>query len=546
MAKLTRGAAVLAVMAGALACESGQEPDLPPALALDGPAAAAAAASVDVAVTASDDRGLEGLRIDWGDGPVDSLALGGTSATAELEHVYATVGSYEVRATLFATGGQTATASLPIEVGAAEVVITPEGDTLNAVGFTTTLVARGYDALGVELPDFEPHWTSLDNGQASVGPGGVVTAKAAGEARIRAASGPAADTVTVLVRQVPRAVVITAPDTMGVRTWATASAVLNDSNDVRIFGAEITWSSGTPGVATVDTAGELTGVGEGSAAIIATAGAHADTATVEVALTILVSRPLTAGGQPNLFTITRHGTAGRYITEDQYYDVDADWSPDRRRIAFRSGRTEGADVIVLMDEDGGNVVELRTGLDRVAGMAWSPDGTRIAFEGYAEWEGTADLYLINIDGTGQTRITADTASEESPAWSPDGSRIAFVQAANIEADIVVMDPDGSNRVNLTGSLPALEFSPRWSPDGSEIAFALFSLDGSGSSSIHRMDADGGNIREIGPYSTLDLDWSPDGNFIAFSDGDIHLLPVDGGDLVRVTNNALSEYHVRWR
>jgi Tol biopolymer transport system component len=48
--------------------------------------------------------------------------------------------------------------------------------------------------------------------------------------------------------------------------------------------------------------------------------------------------------------------------------------------------------------------------------AWSPDGSRIAFESYRD--GNFEIYVMNADGSGQTRITNNTANDESPDWSP--------------------------------------------------------------------------------------------------------------------------------
>ena len=48
--------------------------------------------------------------------------------------------------------------------------------------------------------------------------------------------------------------------------------------------------------------------------------------------------------------------------------------------------------------------------------AWSPDGKRIAF--YSERDGNADIYVMNADGSGVTQLTRSTAQDGIPAWSP--------------------------------------------------------------------------------------------------------------------------------
>ena len=55
--------------------------------------------------------------------------------------------------------------------------------------------------------------------------------------------------------------------------------------------------------------------------------------------------------------------------------------------------------------------------------SWSPDGGRIAFDSLRD--GNGEIYVMNADGSGQTRLTDDPGFDGSASWSPDGSRIAF-------------------------------------------------------------------------------------------------------------------------
>jgi Tol biopolymer transport system component len=71
---------------------------------------------------------------------------------------------------------------------------------------------------------------------------------------------------------------------------------------------------------------------------------------------------------------------------------------------------------------------------------WSPDGTKIVYQSDAT--GGGDLYVMNRDGSGQTRLTGDPAFEFGPAWSPDGTQIAFQRDP---AGLFVMNADGSDQ-----------------------------------------------------------------------------------------------------
>lgn len=77
---------------------------------------------------------------------------------------------------------------------------------------------------------------------------------------------------------------------------------------------------------------------------------------------------------------------------------------------------------------------------------WSPDGKRIAFT--SARDGNKEIYLMNADGSEQTRLAAHPANDESPRWLADG-RILFTSARNGKGDIYVMNGDGGNVTRLT-------------------------------------------------------------------------------------------------
>lgn len=563
MMKFSGVSVVLGLAVAVVACEStGPDDSAPhdrrPTLELGIVEPAVAGRAVILEATSGDDLGLDRLVVAWGDGVVDSATLSGTTATTSLQHTYTRLAGFRVEASVRDEGGHTTGASLTIHVGPAAVIIDPAaGDTINALGFTTMLTARALDALGAELTEFAPEWEALDAMTATVGADGLVTAISPGVGRIRAVGGAAADTASVVVRQVPTKVVLSVPDTLAVRESRTLRPVVTDSNAYAILEPEVTWTSSVSDVATVGTAGRLAGTGEGTALIIATAGPVADTAAVDVALGLLFAgEPRPDHTWEDLFTMTRHGTVRRNITSRDF-DVDhgGTWSPDRTRIAFQS--TRNGSVILVVNATGSDLVEVPTGLPQPANdLAWSPDGGRIAFASRPE-DGTGDgldLYVIDIDGTGLNHLTSGSADHRHPAWSPDGARIAFTSIVRGEntatTDILVMDADGSNIVNLTAGLAGGHSAPVWSPDGAEIAFTS-GLSDPGKRLIHRMSADGSDIRQIGVHHVNQFDWSPEGLFVFATedvDGqrDIFSMPADGGELTRITNDTLWEQDVRWR
>ena len=102
-------------------------------------------------------------------------------------------------------------------------------------------------------------------------------------------------------------------------------------------------------------------------------------------------------------------------------------------------------------------------------------------------DGNAEVYVMNADGSGQTRLTKNNQTwDYCPAWSPDGSKIAFESDRDGNWEIYVMNADGSEQTRLTNN-PEEDYSPAWSPDGSKIAF-MSKRDGN--YEIYVMNADG--------------------------------------------------------
>jgi TolB protein len=84
---------------------------------------------------------------------------------------------------------------------------------------------------------------------------------------------------------------------------------------------------------------------------------------------------------------------------------------------------------------------------------YSPDGTRIAFTG---WDtnldaATAEVFVMNADGTGRTQLTQNTFEDSYPAWSPDGQRLAFQSARDGNLEIYVMNADGTGVTRVTNA-----------------------------------------------------------------------------------------------
>jgi Tol biopolymer transport system component len=208
------------------------------------------------------------------------------------------------------------------------------------------------------------------------------------------------------------------------------------------------------------------------------------------------------------------------------------------KIAFTSYRTGGGDIYV-MNADGSSQTRLMTdsGLDQ--GAAWSPDGRTIAFSR------NLAVYLMNADGTNLRQLLT---SAEWPAWSPDGTKIAFMRCQYCD-DIWVVNVDGTGLRQLTNHVER-EMWPAWSPDGTRIAYHRKVNDNN--DEIYVMNADGTGQTRLTNNAAGDYfpKWSPDGAKIVFTsgrdgNGEIYVMNADGSGQTRLTNNTYYEQYPNW-
>ena len=136
-------------------------------------------------------------------------------------------------------------------------------------------------------------------------------------------------------------------------------------------------------------------------------------------------------GHRGIYVADVEGGAPRLVTKDVAYPYYPTFSPDGSQIAYFDGHGDWGNRIRVMNADGSDVRNV-TGPDygHVDGLAWSPDGSRLAFS----LQG-GGIWIVGVDGSGLTELIPGGVS---PAWSPDGARISF-QLMQGPLEIVTLD-----------------------------------------------------------------------------------------------------------
>ena len=238
-------------------------------------------------------------------------------------------------------------------------------------------------------------------------------------------------------------------------------------------------------------------------------------------------------------------TAGKSLERTTYIVIG------QRRTAFSSERDGNWDIYV-MNADGSGVTRLTEHPEIDWGPDWSPDGQLIAFSSYRD--GESDIYVINADGSGVTQLTNHPEYDGDPAWSPDGQLIAFSSYRDGDIDIYVMNADGSGVTQLTNH-PEYDGDPAWSPDGRRITFMSerdANADTVETGDIYVMNADGSGVTQLTNHPEYDGSpaWSPGGRQIAFSsnrdgDSDIYIMNADGSGVTQLTNHPEYDGSPAW-
>lgn len=145
------------------------------------------------------------------------------------------------------------------------------------------------------------------------------------------------------------------------------------------------------------------------------------------------------------------------IDAQQWHDIgpgeQPSFSPDGANIVARTCLGSNCGLFV-MGQGGENKTRVTASADD-AMPSWSPLGDRIAYS--SQKDGNWDIWVVNTDGTGSTRLTQDLGIDAMPVWLPDGSGIVYRSTRDGAWGIWVMNPDGSNAWKLVDAPAAADW-----------------------------------------------------------------------------------------
>jgi Tol biopolymer transport system component len=259
-------------------------------------------------------------------------------------------------------------------------------------------------------------------------------------------------------------------------------------------------------------------------------------------------------GCDQIFTMNLDGSDVRLASTGKGRTTCSFFFPDGKRIVYASTHAAGEGCLEAPDRSKGYVWKLypeydiyAAGLDGSAPVrltdtpgydaeaAVSPDGSRIVFTSVRD--GDLDIYTMRPDGTGVRRLTDEPGYDGGPFFSWDGKKIVYrcfhpsdpaelakyrdllakglVQPGKM--DLWIMDPDGSNKRQLT-NLGKASFGPYLHPDGRRVLFSSNWEDPKGREfEIYSVDVETGRVERVTNSPQFDgfPMFTPDGKTLVF-------------------------------
>jgi hypothetical protein len=273
----------------------------------------------------------------------------------------------------------------------------------------------------------------------------------------------------------------------------------------------LAWTSSDEAVARVE-GGEVVGLAMGHTRL--TGRAPWDTTVTADAFVVGdLMAPEQRDGRWDLYMFPRGDPSNVYpLTRDSALQSDPAWSQDLTEVAFVAAPNPAVNLfdLYVASADGSGARRLTDDSAVVRSPSFvGPAGGEIVFE--SNRGGTAQIYVINGDGTGRRRLNPRPEPNLSPHVSPDGKRVLFVSLREIlprqrQYNVYEMNIDGTGERRLTFS-PRPEDSPAYAPDGRSFFYLRDEGGSPVTKRVYRQDLATGVATPITPVGVFVRDFS---------------------------------------
>jgi uncharacterized protein YjdB len=437
------------------------------------------------------------------------------------------------------TGGLTATA--PVVVQQAEFSVREGSAVMLSPGEVDTLHVIVVAQNNRTVNPLVLQWASSDQSVARVSLAGAVTAAGPGKAILTVSGLLQSKTVEVSVHQLVAKLSVRPRLSDEVQVPLTGSANFEahalTAENAAVPEAPLRWTVADPAIASFDAqTGTLTGRAVGKTQLTVRGPGAGLAVTWNVS--VIAGFPRFTQPRVGLGVNQRRTLRANYADEQGNVlgpATNLTWSSDNPQVASvgEDGTVSGA------------------GYGHAKVTATAPGGKTATADVYVVGEivvassranppGKFQLYAIDRSNLAQlTKLTPDTTSASDPAFSPDGSRMAFVSQRDGNAEIYVMNADGTASTRITND-PQADGRPSFLPDGQAVVF--HSARTAGKQQIWVVNADGTGLTQLTRDSVNSSPTvSPDGQTIAYvsarnKDGDIWLMARDGSNQRQFTRS----------
>ena len=264
-----------------------------------------------------------------------------------------------------------------------------------------------------------------------------------------------------------------------------------------------------------------------------------------LALSFFIMANISAFSQSNRYTEA-------CLTQNDYNDRYASYSPDGQWILFESDRSGNWDIYI-MDEAGRQIRMLTESDNDERRPSWHPNGNKILFE--SDIDGHSYLYTLDLLTNNIEQLNTDLEDGDFifASYSPDGRSIATsFRKSETKSHIALLDSNGTFKRWLTRN-DWRNFYPRWTADGNAIVYFSRKDTKNEDDEIYILDLQNGGETRLTTWPTHNFcpSVSPDNKRIVYVTSmedtrpEIYIMDFDGSNKTRITMNADGDTLPNW-